>query len=52
MNYEIYKNGDWYVVTDEHGRTVWVEKTLESCQEAIESGIIDRALNQCKEMCR
>ena len=52
MKYEIYKNGDWFVVNDASGHTVWVEKTLEKCQEAINSGIIDRSLDMCKEMCR
>ena len=35
MKYEIYKNGNWFEVNDASGHTVWVEKTLEKCQELI-----------------
>ena len=50
-NYTICKNGDWYVVYNEKGRTVWVEKTLEDCEKAISSGIIDKSIEMCKSMC-
>lgn len=49
--YTISKSGNWYVVHNDDGLTVWVEKTLEDCEKAINSGIIDKSIELCKSMC-
>lgn len=43
MTYIIYKEANnWYVVRDESGRLMWVEKSIEKCKEAIENGLVDK----------
>jgi hypothetical protein len=43
-------NGLWCVV-DDNDMIVWIGNSKEECQEMIESGELERALDMCEQMC-
>jgi hypothetical protein len=43
-------NGLWCVV-DDNDMIVWIGNSKEECQEMIDTGELERALDMCEQMC-
>lgn len=49
--YKVDFINDLWCITDDLDMIVWIGNSKEECQEMIESGEIQRALDMCAQMC-